>query len=297
MTEGRQDIVPPSSKEDMPDENTSVPKSGQTENTNAAPGADDRKGKSGEAPLQSDSLSGEYQNKSLVEVVKMHQEAMKKLGEQSAEVNRARQSEQQVEALLGSIYAEPERYKQVKQWLTEYTGQSDADKGLPAKKDGEKSQAPNSPRGDDDTRRLLQVQVVDDFYRRHGLDSLKPEERKEFVGKIFNEFADLVDPGGGKPIRQLLSEAALDKVPILLDKAYKIVSVDRARQEGKLEGLLSQAVNQEASIGAIRGGQNQERSKGLSADEKMIASKLGVSEEKYLKRREEIEKSKKPRNV
>ena len=268
------------------DTTTTVPdtsgQAGTTQVKTALPGTTGTDG--GTAPLQTSEVPVEFQGKNLAEVVKSYQELQKKLGEQSEEVHEAREAKKNVETLLGAVYSKPENYNLAKGWISDYLGVPQDKTPLQGSEEAKPASSPEQ----DDTRRAVQTQIIEGFYQRYGINRLPEAERKEVIGKIANQFADFVDPGGNKPVSKLLADIPLDRLPRMLENSYKLVNTDKLREQGKLEGLLAQAENREASIGTIHGGGSQQRSVELSADEREVAGNLGIPIEKYKKRKEEI---------
>jgi len=240
--------------------------------------------KTDEAPLE---VPDKLQGKSVEELTKAYQNLEKKLGEQSAEVKEARQIKKDSEILLSSIYSDPTRYKQVVDWMKDYLGgKTETPKGGEEAKTGSTPEA--TPQADD-TRRALQNQMLVDFYRKHGLDKLPDDERKSEQGKLATAFADILDPGGTKPVQQLLNSVPLDRLPKFLEGAYVLANVDKLAGQGK--GLLTAEENRQASIGSLSAASGTGgESTTLTPEERAVASRMGISAEDYIKAKKDLAK-------
>jgi hypothetical protein len=238
-----------------------------------------------EAPLE---VPEKLRGKSVEELAQQYQNLEKKLGEQSAEVNEARQIKKDSEILLSSIYSDPTRYKQVVDWMKDYLGGGKTDDPKGSGEAGTESQSTETPKTDD-TRRVLQNQILTDFYRKHGLDKLPDDERKGEQTKLATAFADLVDPGGTKPVQQLLNGVPLDKLPKFLESAYVLANAEKLAGQGR--DILTAEENRQASIGSLSatsgtGGESTT----LTPEERAVATRMGISAEDYLKSKAALEK-------
>lgn len=242
-----------------------------------------------EAPLE---VPEHLKGKEVKELVQMFQNLEKKLGEQSSEVKEARETKKNVEVLLGAIYQDPKRYEQASGWIRDYLGVKPQEEAEPSK-DDEGAKTGTQPTKVDDTRRALQIQILADFYKRHGLDKLAVEERKVEQTKIANTFSELVDPGGTKSVAQLLNEVPLDRLPKYLESAYVVANSERFAQESRQKGLLAAEEKRQASIGTLPSttGKPGEGIPTLTAQERAVAQKLKISPEKYAKQKGAIEKA------
>jgi len=224
----------------------------------------------------------------------MHQNLEKKLGEQSSEVSEAREAKKNIEVLLGAIYSKPEHYQQATSWIKEFLGQPQEEAkpsgGSEEAKTGAQPKAEEKPKVDD-TRRALQNQILADFYKRHGLDKLPDDERKQEQAKIATSFAELADPGGTKSVSVLLDEVPLDRLPKYLESSYLLSSQERIAKESAQKGLLTAEEKRQASIGSLTSAGGERAGKmALTPKERAVAEKLGVSPEDYAKSKVEIEK-------
>jgi hypothetical protein len=217
----------------------------------------------------------------------MYQDAEKKIGEQSAEVHSVREKEKAIaeqeknmQVLLNAIYADPKNVESATSWINRYLG---VDQQAESTESGEGSGKSSLGESSDDTRKTLQNLILADFYKRHGLHQLSPDERKAEEAKLAGSFAELLDPGGKKPMRKLLNEVPLDRLDKYLEKAYRDVNYDKVMSDARMKGLLSAEENRQASIGSLSSSGAKGGSIALSPEEKQVADRLGISYEAYAK--------------
>ena len=103
--------------------------------------------------------------------------------------------------------------------------------------------------------------------------------------------ADMVDPGGKKPIKQILAEIPLSRLPRYLENAHFIANREQVVAQAKRSALLNQQTNEDASIGSFSASSGKaELGVTLSNREREIARKQGISEEDYAKNKAKIQK-------
>ena len=228
------------------------------------------------------------------ELVKMYRNLEKKLGEQSAEVKGARETKKQVSSLLNSIYADPKRVSTVQKWIQQYYGYQTDNNDKKRETDssnesGDGTSDKTARNQSDDTRRTLQDQIFADFYKKHGVDKLSKEERKQEQTKLAVSFANMVDPSGKKTMAQILDSMPLNTLGSQLENAYVIANKDKFMSKLNKDSAAA-AENRRASIGSFSsesGGDSEVR---LTAKEREVAKKIGVSPEAYAKNKARIEK-------
>ncbi len=214
-----------------------------------------------------------FQGKSPEEIVKMYSELEKKFGEHTDEVKSARQYLQEREILNQAIAKNPELYKLLEKEITGmYNKPSDGD--------GEVKADPRVT----ELRKHEENRIITDFQKEHGIHEMKPDDRNELMKKVSQELAEMLDPGGSKSVGQIISEVSISKLPKMLENAYWLANKEKLVDRGEQSPDM-------ASIGSISYASSgkSDRNK-LTEHEKSIAQKLGVSEEKYLKNKLEINK-------
>jgi hypothetical protein len=226
------------------------------------------------SPLTS-SLPEKLKGKSVNEIADMYVNLEKTMGESSKEVSEVRKMKKDMEVVLQAIYQDPEVYRKVERRIKEMqNGGSLSEEGETSKGNGE---ATNSDQGNkvDDVRLSQQNIVINEFEKKFKLNDLSAEKRQEINRKIATELSEMVDPGGKKPLNQVLNSVRLDQLPKILEKAYWLAHKDSLLDHGSSAQDL-------ASIGSMSSSNGKSDNKhGLTEREVQIAQKLGVSPEKY----------------
>ncbi len=223
-----------------------------------------------------DQLPEKFKDKSATEIAKSYLELEKKLGDSSSSVAETRKKLEQWETLGKVIKGNPDLEKQVLAEIDKISGTS--------KEDATKKQP-------DDTRKATETIIVNNFERNFGIDRLPSEKRTDMFKKISNELVEIVDPGGNRTVREVLDEIPLERLPIYLEKAYKLATVDDAAEQNRLKGFLEARNNSEGMFGSIPSGSTK-RGIELTPQQKETAKKMKISEEEYRKQLGEIEKEK-----
>jgi hypothetical protein len=247
-----------------------------------APASGQAETKPQEAPSE---VPEKFKGKSPQEIAKMYVELEGKIGDQSKEIGEAREYQRKMDAVLQAIWSDPNLYNQVDLQIKKISGVDVPDTKppevpkAPEKPDEKKDQVPQP---DLDTRKAMESQIINDFFRRYGIDQMEPEKRRESQVKIGTALAEMLDPGGKKSYQQIMTEVSLQKLPRFLENAYIIANKD---------SLTTQAVGKadEGAIGSIpSSGSGVAETLTLSPEEREIAKKQGITEEKYLTRKKEI---------
>lgn len=224
-----------------------------------------------------------FKGKSEQELIKMYQNAEKKIGEQSGEVKEARETKKNVEILLGAISSDPDRYKTAQDWIQNYLYGEDQETDKKPGEGGEGVKTAVQTQQSDDTRRVVRNTILTNFYKGKGLDKLPDNERKTEQQKLGNAFAELLDPGGKKPVGKLIEDVPLDKLQGYLESSYIVANREKILKEGQLQGLLSAEENRQASIGSLSSSSEGKGGTPLTPEEKRVADSLGVPHEDYAK--------------
>lgn len=270
-------------------DNNSVPQAqstpaGQTDTKPNDPSPSDE-GKSSENNAEAHSKIPEnLQNKSVEDVVKMYGELERKLGEQSTSVAEAKKIKENQQILARAVQdlseSDPDTIKKLESAIAKVTGS--------APTETKKQETDGEPKADPQVSELRQVTVnksFDEFASRHGISKMGDDEKKKVMEKVGQELMDLYDPGGNKQWQQVLSEIPLAQLPTLLDKAYYLSAMGTAQNRSQTDfasvGSMPSS-NQESNVSDVS----------LTPDEKKLAQMLGVSEEKWLKRKQEKQEQK-----
>ena len=242
-----------------------------------------------EAPLN---LPDKFKDKSPQEIAEMYINLEKKLGETSTEVEEARKLKEQTDVLLRSIYSDPDVYRSVESAVARYqSGDTLPDN----RKKGD-----NSNKGDEEDtteensdvveiKMAEQNRILNEFYLKNGYNDLEGKERQDKLAKLAITLAELADPGGKKPIKQILSEIPLTKLPFFLENANYLSNKEELLKSEREAGLASNIENQSASIGSFSAtGGKPNSGVTLTGREREIARKMGISEDVYAKRKQQI---------
>lgn len=266
---------------------------GEEKTSPASEGAGQDEVKTPEAPYQ---LPEKFKGKTPDQIAKAYVDLEKKLGEQSTTVKEAKKIQEQTDTLLRAIWANPDLYRQVETGIKEYTeGKQLPDTRLKKpsdlKKGGEEAPEQEVPDDLSDLKRAEENRVLDEFFTKFGYKNLSDKERKDAYARVAMSIAELVDPAGKRPIREILSSIPISKLPKYLENAHFIANKGQLVESAKRSALLDQRSNEEASIGSFAASSGKSKvGVPLSNREREIAQKLGVSEDEYAKRKGDIEK-------
>lgn len=256
----------------MTDNDTQDPKGQSSQTTDPSKSGD---GQSTQQPGNTDDLPEKFKGKSAKEIAESYLALEGKLGENAQFINKARKDLGNWEALGKVIQSNPALYSQIEFEIKKLTGQ------VPGQKQ-EDPKIRNLEGQVSDTRRATQGSIFEKFEGKY-LQNLSEDKRKELQGKIGKEVVEMFDWSGDKSFDQVVEQIPLDRLPQVLEKAYKLaVGDERARLEGRLEADKNRA----GMFGNMPSGNSKSEDEGLSSDEKRVAAKLGITEEKYLKQKQ-----------
>src|SRR3990167_3759913 len=258
-----------------------------------ADGGDADKGTDKGTPQAPLNVPEKFKGKSAEEITKAYIELETKLGDQSKTVEEAKKLQEQTDTLLRSIYADPDLFRQVEKGIEKYTTGGmlpDTKKIEKPKCDEGVDRAKETP-PIDDLRRAQENQILNAFYAKYGYQALPDKERKDSFTRLALAVAELVDPGGKKPIKEILATIPMDKLPRYLENAHFLANKDKIVEQAKRSALLDKETNDSATIGSFAASSGQGASQGvkLTNREREMAQKLGISEEAYAKRKATIE--------
>lgn len=262
----------------MPDKDTEVPEKGQTSKADpdvGQSGESETKTKAPSQPNVPENLEGKSQS----DLIKMYGELERKIGEQSQTVAEAKKLRENQKVLAEAIYGDPELRDKLEKRLRKVTGM-EADESK-EKEDTQKSEQLDQVH---DLRRSQENRVIQEFSSKYGLDQMKADERKEVMKQVGKEMADLVDPTGKKDMNQVMSAISLERLPSLLEKSLYLANLESAKSGEK------ELVNTDlAAIGPMSSSSvKRNKEDNLSDTESLVAKKLGVSRDDYLKAKKEI---------
>ena len=259
----------------MDDTKTTVPPKGQTEETKTVPPTPEGgQTKEGQEKALSQSVPDNLKGKTSDDLIKMYGELEHKLGAQGTELGQARKFQEEMAVVLKAIYADDRTKQDVERNMRKVMGISEDS----SNKNGETKNTQS-----DETRKAVEGQIIQDFEGKHGLDTLDPEKKQEVFKKIGDELAEMLDPGGNKTYAQLLDSINLTKLGNMLDKAYFLADRDGIVKKAAESGRMKAIQDRGGIIGNISSSGRSEGKNTLDAEEKLVAGRLGISEEDYLK--------------
>ena len=238
-----------------------------------------------EAPLQ---LPEKFKGQTPDQIAKAYVELERKLGEQSKTVEEAKTLREQTDTLVKAIWSDPDLYRQVEAGVKKFTsGESLPNRETP--KDAKPSDAVNPIISD--LRTNEENRVLNDFFTKYGYNTLDEKSRKDAYAKLSTTVAELVDPSGTKSIKQIFASIPVTKLRSYLDHAHKIANFDQIVEKARSSAAIPLEENRDGAIGSFAASNKRAGSSvTLTSREREVASKMGISEEKYLQRK--IEKMK-----
>ena len=265
----------------MADEQPQAPQSGQPEKPKAPVTPDTGQATDKQAAPSENKFAG----KSPEELAKAYSELEKKLGDSSNELGELRKFREQMDVVLQAIWADQDVYNSVDKKIKEI-------RGVPVENGQTQTNVEGSPQitspVDTDTRRALEAQIIDQFERRYGLDGLDPTKRREEHTKLGTALAEMLDPGGTKTYQEILNSVSLARLPKYLENAFFLANRDELIEKEKLKALTQNRENEGAAIGSLPSSSGSASNLSLTAAEKEAASKMKISEDKYLERKKQI---------
>lgn len=219
-------------------------------------------------------------------------ELARKVGELTGKLGEAEQYKQKTEPVLELIFGDQELYQTVlKKYQDKVSGKDtstadEANKGKDTKPD-----EPVVSKIEQDNRNTLIAQTVSGWEAKHGIDKLETEKKAEINNKVLGNLKEMLDPAGtGKEGAALLEGVSLQALPKLLDNAFFLATREEREENIKNQAVSDFAAGSTGIIGALPSSSVGSEEVTLSAKEREIARKQGVSEEQYLKNKIEIAK-------
>ena len=227
----------------------------------------------GQAPKEQVAPSEtKFDGKTPDEIYKSYKELEKKLGDQSKEIGDYRKLQDDFKVVAEAINSDPLLYRAVDEKI----------------RGGQPQSQTETPTVDVDNRRATEQIILNDFKKQFGIDKLPVEKQNESLGKIVNVVAELVDPAGKKPIREVLDTIPLDKLSRYLENGFYVANKDEYAEKVKLEALARSREADQGAIGSFSSSGVNSDTVSLTPEEKETAKKLGIPEDKYLLRKKEI---------
>ena len=148
---------------------------------------------------------------------------------------------------------------------------------------------PPSSKHEIDTRNTLIIDKVNQFNQKHGIDKLEKEVKEEVNLKIANILKTWLDPNDNKKdLAQVMEDVPLTKLEGFLDQAYFLATKDTKLKEAEEQGKQKAEEEGRGIIGSLSSESPSPETISLTAKEKDIAQRMGVTEDKFLARKKEI---------
>ncbi len=251
-------------------------------------------GNAGETNKNTEALSNlpeALKGKSPQEITEMYVNLEKKMGEQSTTVAEAQKIKEQTDTLLRAIWADPDLYRAVDNGIKKYaTGEIIPETRKTEKKGDEEAKGIKVDPMVTDVRVAQENQILDGFYTKYGYKNLSEKDRKDSLQRLAMAVGELVDPGGTRPIKEILASIPLTKLPRYLENAHFIANKEQVVAQAKRSALLDNQTNEDAAIGSFATSKQGSASQGvtLTNAERETAKNLGIPEEKFIKKKAQI---------
>lgn len=219
-----------------------------------------------------DDLPEKFKGKTATDIAKSYLELEKKLGSTATSTKQMKEELEQWQALGKILESDEALYKQVEAKVKQGT-----------------TVQPEAPKRDDQ-RIALENQIITKFEEGRGINYLEGEAKQALHKKIGQELAEMLDPGGTKPLNEIMNSIPLDRLDRYLDKAYKLATAGDKTEQARMEALIEARQNREASFGSIPSSGAKGRTRTLTPEQQKVARRMNMSEEDYIKELEAIEK-------
>lgn len=250
------------------------PQDGQTPVTPAPSAQQDGQAKTVETQ---DNLPEKFKGKTAGEIAKSYLELEKRVGEQSKSAAEAKETRAQLaewEALGKVLEESPALYKQVEDEIKRRAGTTTVPQTVTR----------------DDTRIATETILINNFEKQYSIDTLPQEQRSEMHKKIGAELAELLDPAGKKSVKEIMDTIPLDRLPKYLDKAYRLATIGDEKEHSRLQALAEARQNSEGAFSSMTSSSPTGKENKLTDEEKKVAARMNISEEKYLKSKQTLNK-------
>jgi len=235
-----------------------------------------------QAPLQ---LPEKFKGKTPEQIAEAYIDLEKKMGEQSNTVAEAKKLQEQTDTLVRAIWSDPDLYRQVEAGVKKFTG----GESLPNREASKKGD--DAPKDEvnpivSDLRTAEENRVLNDFFDKFGYRNLDEKSRKDSYAKLSTTVAELVDPSGKKSIKDIFASIPVTKLRAYLENAHFIANREKIIEQAKTSGSLAREENDAGAIGSFAASSGKDKSSvTLTNREREVAQKMGISEEKYAKRK------------
>ncbi len=224
-------------------------------------------------------LPDKFKGKTATEIAQSYLELEKQVGKHTTEVQQTKAEAQKVqtqlqqwEALGKVIQSNPALYYQIEGEIKKLSNQQPLNQQTdPA--------IPRIEKDLTDTKLAAQNQIFEKFESRFGIDNLPTEDANNLKQKVGRELAEIT---GAKDTASAVAALSLDRLPIFLEKAYRLATDGDQKERSRLQGMLEARKNNQGAFGNVPSSSIRQDADGLSPEEKVVAKRLGITEAKYL---------------
>lgn len=228
-------------------------------------------------------LPEKFKGKSAEEIANSYVELEKKFSQTSSEHQMTQKQLADLKALEQFIDNDPESLNFLK----------DRIQGKDKKQTPSQQTPATDPKYDQlqsdivDTKLATQAQIFEKFEGRYGLNE-ESEDVKDVKHKIGETIKQMVAPKSSKTPTEVMASLPLDVLPMYLENAYKLVTVDNQKEQARRKGLAQARQNADGTFSSMPSSSLQKNSATLTPEEKKVAKGLGLTEEKYLTQKKAI---------
>lgn len=140
----------------------------------------------------------------------------------------------------------------------------------------------------DDTRKTLVDQIIKNFEKEKGINTLEGQTKKDLSVRIGQELFELVDPGGTKNYQEVINSIPLNKLETFFNKAYNLATLEDQKRQAQEQTKVEMQTAGGGIIGSMPSSSPVTETITLTPQERKHAKALGISEEKWLQRKKEI---------
>lgn len=236
-------------------------------------------------PEQNANVPEKFKGKSAEEIAQSYIELEKKMTALAEEGNLTKAQMKDLKAMQEFIDNDPESL----QFLTQRIQARKNGKQVPNQnQDQPNPQLDKLNQDVSDTRLATQGAIFEKFEGKYGFDRMNDEGKNALRQKIGNEIKAMLDPTGPKTASQIIATIPLNALPMYLEKAYQLATVDDDKERERRKALVQARQNNDAAFSSIPSSSLRTEDIKLSPEEKIVAKGLGISEDKYLAQKKQM---------
>lgn len=212
------------------------------------------------------------------EIVKIVAEKSEALGATKKQLEDTQNWIKSTKPYMDAIVADPELTKQVEEAYKKSVAPPETTTPAPTEETARIN----------DTRRALVNDYTKSFEQDHGLDKLTGDDKKNMNVRVGQELMELLDPTGTKNYNDIMDNIPLDKVKPYLEKAYRLATMDEQINKAKETGQVEAQSGANGIMSSIPSSSPSDDDVSITPFERQAAAKMGVTPEKWLERKKQI---------